>query len=586
VKTHLQELIAQAMLDMQRQECLPRDLEVEIMIERTRSVDHGDFSSNIAMILAKPARRNPREIAQDIMDRLLPSKHVDKVEIAGPGFINFHLTQASLQSVVTQILERGHEYGRNQDAAGHQLCVEFVSANPTGPLHVGHGRGAAYGATLSNILEAVGYEVHREYYVNDHGRQMDILATSVWLRYLELGGTAVRFPDNGYKGEYIYDIARKVRSAEGDELRFTTAEVCDGLPPDFSEGGDKEKHIDALIERAQDLLGETRYMRCFNAALESIVDDIRGDLEEFNVHFDRWFSERGLAEGGFIDHAIERLREAGHIYEKGGALWLAATELGDEKDRVVVRENGKHTYFASDIAYFLSKLERGFETAIYVLGADHHGYVARLRAAALGLDENPSTLEIPLVQFAILYRGGKKAQMSTRSGEFVTLRQLRQEVGTDAARFFYIMRSHEQHLDFDLDLAKSQSNDNPVYYIQYAHARICSMFSKVDDLGMTYNDAIGEAALDRLSEPQERAVLRSLAQYPEAIASAARKRAPHIVAHYLRDLAQEFHSYYNAHHVLVEDENLRDARLNLSKAVQQILANGLGLLGVSAPEKM
>ena len=586
MKAHLQELIAQAMLDMQRQECLPRGLDQDIMIERTRSIEHGDFSSNIALTLAKPAKRPPREIAQDILDRLLPSKHVAKVEIAGPGFINFYLTRSSLQSVVTQVLERGSDYGRSEDAAGHRLCVEFVSANPTGPLHVGHGRGAAYGATLSNILEAVGFEVHREYYINDHGRQMDILATSVWLRYLELGGTAVRFPDNGYKGEYIYDIARQVRADEGDELRHSAADVTDGLPPDYSQGGDKEKHIDALIERAQDLLGMANYMLCFNAALNSIVADIREDLEAFNVHYDRWFSESGLAEDGHIEHAIERLREAGHIYEKDGALWLSAAELGDEKDRVVVRKNGKHTYFASDIAYFLNKLERGFETAIYVLGADHHGYVPRLRAAALGLGEDPATLEIPLVQFAILYRGGKKAQMSTRSGEFVTLRQLREEVGTDAARFFYIMRSHEQHLDFDLDLAKTQSSDNPVYYIQYAHARICSMFRKLDELGMDYNDAIGEAALDRLIEDQEYAVLRSLAHYPEVIESAARKRAPHQLAHYLRDLAQDFHSYYNAHHVLVDDEDLRDARLNLSQAVRQVLANGLELLGVSAPESM
>ena len=428
--------------------------------------------------------------------------------------------------------------------------------------------------------------MHREYYVNDHGRQMDILATSVWLRYLELGGTTVRFPDNGYRGEYIYDIARQVRADEGDELRHTSADVTDGLPADYSQGGDKEKHIDALIQRAQDLLGQESYMRCFNAALNSIVDDIREDLEAFNVHYDHWFSESRLAEEGLIEHAIERLREAGHIYEKDGALWLSATELGDEKDRVVVRENGKHTYFASDIAYFLNKLERGFETAIYVLGADHHGYVPRLRAAALGLDEDPTTLEIPLVQFAILYRGGKKAQMSTRSGEFVTLRQLRQEVGTDAARFFYIMRSHEQHLDFDLDLAKTRSNDNPVYYIQYAHARVCSMFRKLDELGMVYNDAIGEAALDRLTEDQEHAVLRSLAHYPEVLASAASKRAPHQLAHYLRELAQDFHSYYNAHQILIEDEDLRDARLNLSQAVRQVLANGLGLLGVSAPETM
>jgi arginyl-tRNA synthetase len=585
VRTHLQELIAQAVLDLRREGSLPKDADPAIMIERTRSKEHGDLSCNIAMMLAKPAGRPPREIAEEIIDHLLASKHVRKVELAGPGFINFFLTEASLQSTITQVLTQQRDYGRSREGAGVPLTIEFVSANPTGPLHVGHGRGAAYGASLANILEADGFEVHREYYVNDHGRQMDILAVSVWLRSLELGGTNVRFPDNGYRGEYIYDIARTVRARHGDDLRHTESEVLDGLPPDEAQGGDKEQHVDALIVRAQELLGDG-YGYCFQAALDSIIQDIKDDLTSFEVHYDNWFSERDLSDSGSIERALTRLKRAGHLLEKDGAQWFAASKFGDEKDRVVVRDNGQSTYFASDIAYFLNKLERGFEAAIYVLGADHHGYIPRMRAAALGLGENPEKLEILLVQFAHLFRGGAKVPMSTRAGSFVTLRELREEVGTDAARFFYVMRSHEQHLDFDLDLAKSQSNDNPVYYIQYAHARVASMFEKLDDMGYVYNQAIGEAALKLLIEDHETSLMRSLSQYPEQVSIAARKRAPHIIAHYLRDLSQAFHAYYNAHQVLKEDEDLRNARLNLSLAVKQVIGNGLELLGVSAPEAM
>ncbi len=586
MKEHLKELIDQALLDMRREGSLPREVNVPVAVERTRSVEHGDFFSNVALTLAKPSRRKPREVAEEIVSRLLHSRHVEKVELAGPGFINFFLTRHSLQAVVTQVLKHGRRYGHGNEGQGVKVSVEFVSANPTGPLHVGHGRGAAYGASLSNILEADGYQVHREYYVNDAGRQMDILATSVWLRYLELGGTNVRFPDNGYHGEYIYEIAREVRKGHGDDLRVNPVEITDGLPADGSEGGDQELYIDALIRRAQQLLGEARYRICFDAALNTIVADIRGDLSEFNVEFDTWFSEHELAASGSVERALEKLRAGGFAYDEDGAVWFKATEFGDEKDRVVVRDDGRTTYFASDIAYFLNKRERGFDKAIYVLGADHHGYVARLRAAASGLGEDPDVLEIPLVQFANLYREGQKVPMSTRAGQFVTLRELREEVGTDAARFFYVMRSHEQHLDFDLDLAKSQSQDNPVYYIQYAHARVASMFRKLEEKGWTYNQAIGEAALEQLAEPQEAAVLRALAQYPDVISSAAEKRSPHVVAHYLRELAQEFHTCYNAHQVLVDDEDLRNARLNLGAAVQQVLANGLELLGVSAPETM
>ncbi|MEM9301462.1 MAG: arginine--tRNA ligase [Pseudomonadota bacterium] len=582
MKNHLQELINQALLDLKREGEIPRDLDPDVMLERTRSTEHGDYSSNIALMIAKPAKRPPRELAQAIVDRLLESKHIEKIEVAGPGFINFHLTRASLQGVVSQVLKKGEAYGRRSSANPERITVEFVSANPTGPLHVGHGRGAAYGASLASVIEAGGDEVQREYYVNDHGRQMDILAASVWLRYLELGGITVPFPSRGYQGEYIYDIARSVRRSQGDELRRSPSEVTDDL---IADNADAEKHIDALVQRAKTLLGPG-YDICFEAALDAIVDDIREDLEGFQVRYDKWFSERSLARNGDIEQALQRLKDAGHVYEKDGALWFAATEFGDEKDRVVVRENGQTTYFASDIAYLLNKLGR-FDRAIYVFGADHHGYIARLKAAALGLGEDPTRVEILLVQFAHLFRAGEKVQMSTRSGSFVTLRELREEVGTDAARYFYVMRSNDQHLDFDLELAKSESSDNPVYYIQYAHARVASIFRKLEERGFTFNRAIGEAALGRLSDDAELDILRAINNYREILDAAARNRAPHLLAHYLRDFAQLFQSYYNAQPIIVEDdEDLRSARLCLCAAVRQVLANGLGLLGIGAPERM
>ena len=586
MKKHIEELLIQSLMHLKRDGVVPKDTELQPQLERTRSVEHGDYASNMAMVLAKVAGKPPRELAQDIIDRLPASRQVDATEIAGPGFINFFLTHLALASVVKDALKQETEFGREPLDADRRVTVEYVSANPTGPLHVGHGRGAAYGASLSSILNAAGFNVQREYYVNDNGRQMDILAVSVWLRYLELCGERVRFPDNGYQGEYIFDIARVVRSEIGDKWRYTGFEVGDGLPPDGSEGGDSELHVDALIRRAYELMGTKGYRVFYQAALDSILSDIQEDLEEFGVEFDRWFSEAGLEESGAIERAIERLRENGHLYEKDGATWFRASELGDEKDRVVVRENGRATYFASDIAYFLNKLERGFDDALYVFGADHHGYIARLKAAALGLGEDPERLEILLVQFAVLYRNGKKVQMSTRSGQFITLRELREEVGSDAARYFYVMRSHDQHLDFDLDLAKSKSNENPVYYVQYAHARICSVFRNLDQQDVTWNSAIGEAALDLLTEDRELALLRAVSRYPEVIESAARLRAPHLMAHYLSDLATEFHGYYNAHQFIVDDENLRNARLNLIVATRTVLQNGLELLGISAPEEM
>lgn len=586
MKDHIEELMIQALLHLIREGVLTDECDITPQLERTRSPEHGEFASNLAMVLAKRAGMPPRELAQLVIDKLPNSRQVDRAEIAGPGFINFHVNQVALAGVVKDVLYHGEKFGHIPEDPEQQVTVEFVSANPTGPLHVGHGRGAAYGASLASILQAAGYAVQREYYVNDNGRQMDILATSVWLRYLELCGEKFSFPSNGYHGDYIYDIARELREDEGDKCRCKGQDVMDGLPPTESEGGDREVYIDAMIQRCKDVLGDEGYARFFDVAVNSILADIQNDLAEFGVEFDHWFSEKELESTGAIERAIKLLDDNGHLYVKDGATWFRATDLGDEKDRVLIRENGRTTYFASDIAYFLNKLERGFDRALYVFGADHHGYIARLRAAAVGMGEDPEKLEILLVQFAVLFRNGEKVAMSTRSGQFITLRELREEVGTDAARYFYVMRSHEQHLDFDLDLAKSHTNENPVYYIQYAHARICAVFRNLDQMNETHNQAIGEAALHLLTEPNEIKLLRVLSRYPEVIESSARLRAPHQLAHYLQALATEFHAYYNSHQFLVEDEDIRNVRLNLIFATRTVLADGLKLLGISAPETM
>ena len=587
MKDHLRELVAQAILDLRRHGKLPQDVATpDYVIERTKSREHGDYATNIALLLAKPAGMKPRDIAEAIVATFCDSQHVEKVEIAGPGFINFTISKACRFGTVRRVLEQGTDYGRGIAQSRESVTVEFVSANPNGPLHVGHGRGAAYGATVANLLEAYGHTVQREYYVNDAGRQMDILAVSVFLRYHELGGVNMRFPDNGYKGDYVVDIARSLRAREGDRLRHSAIEITDGLPADESQGGDKELHVDALITRAKQLLGEADYRILFNSGLDWCLSDIRGDLAEFGVHHDSFFSERSLMTDGYVKRAIDTLQANGHLFEEGGATWFKATAFGDDKDRVVVRENGATTYFASDLGYLLSKFERGYERSLYILGADHHGYIARLKAAAQGLGLDPAKIEIQLVQFAILFRGAERVQMSTRAGSFVTLRELRQEVSTDAARFFYVMRSNDQHLDFDLELAKSRSNDNPVYYIQYAYARVCALFRQLKEKNLSYNDSAALAARKLLTTPQEDELLGELMRYPEIIEAAALHRGPQILANYLRELAAAFHAFYNAEPILNADEELRHARLGLCKATQQVLVNGLNLLGVSAPETM
>lgn len=558
-----------------------------LQITRTKDASHGDFTCNVAMMLAKQAGKAPREVAQAIVEVTASSNAIEKIEIAGPGFINVFITQENTLSIIKHILDDGETFGQSQAANGERVQIEFVSANPTGPLHVGHGRGAAYGATLASLMRAVGFQVDCEYYVNDAGRQMNILATSIWLRYLQESGIDIPFPSNGYKSEaYIYDIARDIRATYKEALVHSTEAVMQDIPADEPEGGDKEIHIDALIERARELLGDSGYKVVFDTGLTAILDDIREDLEAFGVTYQNWFSEQSLADRGLIDKAVKSLQAAGHIYEEKGALWFRSTDFGDEKDRVVVRDNGQGTYFASDIAYHLDKFERGYHRAINIWGADHHGYVPRVKAALTALGQDQERLQILLVQFANLYRGGERVPMSTRSGSFVTLRELREEVGTDAARFFYVMRRCEQHMDFDLDLAKSQSNDNPVYYIQYAHARICSVFAQLPEKNLSHDCANGMAHLGRLSETHETELISKLDAYKDIVHKAAFNAEPHLLAHYLRELANLLHSYYNAHHFIIDDSDLRDARLNLIMATQHILHNGLTLLGVSAPQKM
>jgi len=580
----LQQQLKDALDVLKANEFVPEALQPDISVTRTRDASHGDFASNLAMMLAKPSGRAPREVAQALIDALPPSALVKEVVIAGPGFINFFQADDAQSSVVNDVLQKGKQFGRSAYGAGKRIQVEFVSANPTGPLHVGHGRGAAMGATVSNLLDAVGFDVEREYYVNDAGRQMDILATSVWLRYLIVCGESLTFPSNGYKGDYIIDISQTLKETHGDEFRHAANAVFEGVVADEPEGGDKEKHIDDLIDRAKNLLGEAQYRLVFDAALNSILDDIKDDLAEFGVAFDQWFSERSIADN--VIDVVKRLESAGHTYVKDGVTWFKSSEFGDEKDRAVIRANGLSTYFASDIAYIDNKIKRGYDQVLYMFGADHHGYTGRMLAACEALGYPREKLQFLLIQFAILYRSGERVQMSTRSGSFVTIRELRSEVGKDAARFFYVMRKYSQHMDFDLDLAKSQSNDNPVYYVQYAYARICSVMRQLEQRNLAFDQGAGLAALGRLGESAESDLMTQLATYPEVLQRAAVSHEPHQLTGYLRDLANGLHSYYNAHKVLVEDHELRHARVCLLLAVRQVLANGLSIIGVSTPEVM
>lgn len=561
-----------------------------IVLERTRDAAHGDFACNIAMRLAKPAKKKPREIAEALLAALPPSPLLAKAEIAGAGFINLFLARDVYVQELGRVLDLGANYGRSTQGAGRKVNLEFVSANPTGPMHVGHGRQAAYGAALGNLLDAAGYRVHREYYINDAGRQMEILALSVWLRYLEQGGERFDFPQNAYRGDYVLPVAASLRAQEGSALQRTAAELLANLPPD-APAGDKDKYVDAVIARARELLGEAAFQRVLQHGLDAMLAEIRDDLAGFGVQFDTWTSEREFNRSGAIDRAIELLRAQGRIYEKDGAQWFRATEFGDDEDRVVVRENGVKTYFASDIAYHLDKRRRGHEILIDVLGADHHGYVARVRGGLTAMGEPGDCLEVCLIQLVSLFRNGVKLQMGKREATFVTLRQLREEVGSDACRLFYLMRSNDQPLDFDLELAKSKSNENPVFYMQYAHARVASVMKELAARGLRYDDAMGRAAAmanggSALDTPAAKTLLAAISRYPEIIEHAAAQRAPHTLAHYLRDLANEVHSFYAAERVLVPEDDARAARVFLLRGAQLVIRNGLAILGASAPESM
>ena len=567
-----------------------------IQAARTKDRSHGDFASNIAMIGSKAAGIKPRDLAEKILAHLPEVADISKAEIAGPGFINFFLNADQRFAVLDQVQAQQDQFGRTSANAAKRVQVEFVSANPTSSLHVGHGRGAAYGMTVANLLEATGATVDREYYVNDAGRQMDILATSTYLRYLELTGQELVFPKNAYQGDYVKEIAQSIIDQDADAYVRPVAEVYQDVPEDVqyaaepdSDGnkvvlsGDKEKHIDGLIYNSQRLIGEG-YRVFHQAALKAILDDIKDDLGEFGVTFNQWFSEASLTEK--IDEALQMLDQRGFLYEQDGNIWFKSTEFGDEKDRVVKRRNGQTTYFASDIAYHLNKLQRGYTDIIDIWGSDHHGYIARVKAAIDALGYDSKKLTVLLVQFVSLWRSGVMVQMSSRSGQFVTLRDLRKEVGNDAARFYYVMRKSEQHIDFDLDLAVSQSKDNAVYYIQYAHARICRMLEKATATDVNFDAVNARQFAAKLDLDAETEILAKLAAYPEIVIRAANSYEPHQVGNYLKELAALFHGWYNEHKVLNDDAELTQARLLLSVNVQQVLRNGLELLGVSAPESM
>jgi arginyl-tRNA synthetase len=587
VKSELERLLREALRSLVPAVLSEPADPAQVVVERARDAQHGDFQSNLAMRIAKSARKNPRELAQALVAALPANMLIADASVAGAGFINFRLAKDAWFAGLKSVATLGAAYGRNQVGAGRKVMVEFVSANPTGPMHVGHGRGAAYGATLSNLLEATGHSVYREYYINDAGRQIDILAVSVYLRYLELVGESITFPSNGYRAAYILPVARALHENRGEGLRRSAADVAHGAPPDANAaipGGDKDKHIDGLIENSRRLLGAAEFDSIVIFARDQMMADIRNDLEEFGVHFDRWYSERELNRSGAIDIALAKLRESGRVYAKDGAQWFKSTEFGDDEDRVVVRANGEKTYFASDIAYHFDKRQRGHDLLIDVWGADHHGYVSRVRGALVALGNPGDSFEVCLMQLVSLFRGGEKLSMGKREGNFVTLRDLRNEVGNDAARFFYLMRSHDQALDFDLELAKSRSNENPVYYIQYAHARVSSVMKQLASKSHVFD--VGAADLTLLTNAHEQAAITAISKYPEVIEQAALSRAPHSLVHFLRELANTLHTYYNAEKFIVDEAPLRNARLTLVLAVQQVIRNGLGILGVSAPETM
>lgn len=550
IKTRLAEEISKTALKAIAEGVVKEGALPEVLLTVPPKKEFGDFATNFAMQSARSLHCNPRVLAQYIVEHLTGG-YVQKAEIAGPGFINFYLNPDWVWDMLAEIVEAGKNYGTLPPVAGEKIQLEYVSANPTGPLHVGHGRGAAVGSALGNLLKAAGYQVEREYYINDAGNQMDNLARSVNARYLELSGRTCEFPEDGYHGQDIMETARRILHKYGE--KFLQMEEAERL--------EQFKTI----------------------AYEEKLAALREDLERFNVHFDSWFSEKTLHKANKIKEACDTLLAKGYMYEKDGALWLKSTEFGDDKDRVVIRENGVPTYFAADIAYHTNKFQRGFDRVINLWGADHHGYIARMKAAMQCMGFQPEQLEILVLQMVRLLRDGQEVKMSKRTGQSVTLNELIEEVGTDAARFFFIMRSIDSQLDFDLDLAKKKSNDNPVFYVQYAHARICSILRQVEETGIRVD---GKGNYKRLTEPVEIDLIKKLGEYQEMLAQAAADRAVQQVAHYVYDLAGLFHSAYNQCRILGVDAELQQARLAMVLAVGHVLRHGLDILGVSAPEKM
>ena len=559
----------------------PEIKNLKISIQDNKEKEHGDLATNIAMVLAKPLKKNPKEIAEEIKQNFVLDEKIIKIEVAGPGFLNFFLSKDSHGEILEQIQKENKDFGKS-DSKQSKVLIEYVSSNPTGPLHVGHGRGAVFGSVLSSLLEEAGFEVDQEYYVNDFGRQMNILAASVWIRYCQLFSSEIKMMQQGYQGDYLLPVAKKLKDEKSDSLFKIEESLIEKLN---SEDQDDE-FTDQLVGSLRVILKEEfQYIREF--ALSEILHLIKADLEQCGVHHNAWFSESSLYGNdgdtdSKVDGSIEELKSRGFIYEEGGAVWFKSSSLGDDKDRVLKRGNGEYTYFASDVAYHLDKYDRGYDRVINVWGSDHHGYLPRVRAAMDACDRDINKLEVIFIQFANLVKAGKKVSMSTRSGDFITLNELMNEVTTEAARFFYINRKADQHLEFDLDLAKEQSKDNPLYYIQYAHARICSVLRKVENEFKDFDSV--ELAL--LGSEKEIEILKLLRQYPQLIERSAKAGEPHLLCYFLRDLSGVFHSYYNSEKFLIEDKELMTSRLFLLKGVKQVIANGLRVLGIKAPEEM
>ena len=556
--------------------------ELKINLQENNDKKHGDLASNIALILAKPLKKNPQEIANSIRDSFITDEEITKIEVAGPGFINFFLSTKTHSEVLNEISAKKELFGKSE-TKNQNVLIEYVSSNPTGPLHVGHGRGAAFGSVLGALLKEAGFKVDEEYYVNDFGRQMNILAASLWLRYAQLLNESITMIENGYQGEYLISIAEKLKEDHSDKFYRNYDSIVELLKTEIQ---DDEIFTDSVVVAIQSALeNDFNFLRDF--ALQAILELIKRDLLDFGVEHNFWFSESSLYDikenqANQVDLAIEDLKSRGFVYEKEDALWFKSSEFGDDKDRVLKRGNGEYTYFASDVAYHSKKYDRGYDRVINIWGSDHHGYTPRVQAAMEATNRDPEKLEIVYIQFANLLRAGKKVTMSTRSGEFITLRELMDEVTTEAARFFYINRKADQHLDFDLDLAKDQSKDNPLYYIQYAHARICSVLKKSNAQIMD----LERADLTLLDTEKEIEIQKTLNQYPALIERAAKSSEPHLLCYYLKDLSGLFHSYYNSEKFIIEDKKLMASRLFLLKGVKQVLVNGLSILGIKAPEEM